>query len=397
MTFRLLLVGAHDHTIERVNDLGLEFVLLQVPGRQTALQRSSAHSLLAVDYEQPENEDQVVELAKQFYQNQPFDCVLTFVEYGQEVAARIADELNLPTNTRFKSMEYTRDKLKMRSLLKDNGIHNVDFTIVQSEEELSAFFNRHKGKVIIKPCRGGGGEGIHVIENEAQIAAAMAYTDSFNRGNILAEQYIEGQEYSVETMSVDGKHEIVAITEKEISPAPYFVEQAHVQPAQVSESIRAKIESQVIRLLALIEHNIGPAHTELKVCDGEVYIIETQLRIGGDQIWEMALGTTGVDLVRETLAAIAGLTPPQRNALHNAMAIRFFNFDNSSVSAIDAPDVVEQDDGLIRLFVRQQNLPWQGPVRKSLDRLGYVLVAGIDSEQARVKAQSLLAQIHFSE
>ncbi len=394
MTFKILLVGAHDHTIERIIAEDLQYLLFQVPGRVSERQKATANSILTVDYEKPENEQTLITLAQALHAASPFDAVLTFVEYGQELAAKIADVLSLPTNTSLAAMEYTRDKLQMRDLLSQHGINNIPYATVSNKAELTDFFNDNGHKVIIKPSRGGGGEGIHIITALEQIDQAMPYTDSFNRGDILAEKFIEGEEYSVESISGSG-HEIVAITEKEIGGAPYFVEKGHVQPANVDADIAAKIQQTVISMLDVIGHGVGPAHTEVKVCQGQVYIIETQLRIGGDQIWEMALGTTGVDLVSETICAIAGLDRPPRKPKYTAMAIQFFSFAHSEVSAIVAPAELDDEPNLVRLQLNRQKLPWTGPARKSLDRLGYVLVNAQTADLAQQQAKQLVGKLEF--
>jgi len=79
----------------------------------------------------------------------------------------------------------------------------------------------------------------------------------------------------------------------------------------------------VQELLTLSGHQWGPAHTEIKLSDGIVYIIETQLRFGGDYIWEMTWQVSGFDLVKETFASLVNTPTPVREPQYKCMSISF--------------------------------------------------------------------------
>lgn len=56
----------------------------------------------------------------------------------------------------------------------------------------------------------------------------------------MVEEYMEGPEVSVETLSVNGVCHVIQITDKLTTDAPYFVEMGHSQPSGHTEEIKSR-------------------------------------------------------------------------------------------------------------------------------------------------------------
>lgn len=54
----------------------------------------------------------------------------------------------------------------------------------------------------------------------------------------MVEEFMSGAEVSVEAMTVNGKTEIISITDKYITQPPYFVEIAHSEPSRLGEKYK---------------------------------------------------------------------------------------------------------------------------------------------------------------
>ncbi|MCP3746533.1 ATP-grasp domain-containing protein [Paenibacillus sp. A3M_27_13] len=94
-------------------------------------------------------------------------------------------------------------------------------------------------------------------------------------GTLVIEEYIDdGEEYSVEVLTTNGRHEVLAITTKEVV-MPYFIEAGHLLPAPLKMEDREAIQETVCSLLTSIGHLEGPSHTEIKLRRGIPYIIES--------------------------------------------------------------------------------------------------------------------------
>jgi biotin carboxylase len=170
--------------------------------------------------------------------------------------------------------------------------------------------------MILKPINLGGKRGITVVKHKNELKKAFEYaTNSFRKGTkpvIIAEQFLDGgMECSVESVTFKGKHSIVQITQKDSSGAPHCVELGHHQPAPLSEEIWTKVVRGVSSGLTAIGVTNGPCHTEIKIINGEVYLIEFNARPGGDHIWwPMVELSTGFDIIAAVAQAATGDLQP---------------------------------------------------------------------------------------
>jgi biotin carboxylase len=239
-------------------------------------------------------------------------------------AASIADTLNVATNCSLEAVLCTRNKLRMRQMLVERDFKSIPYARVSSVEELAAFLEKHPRGIILKPIDGVGSQRVFLIKEHSEIEAAFEHATRFGAQGLLAEEYIGGAEYSIESLSKRGRHEILAITEKIISGAPHFIEFGHNQPAVLGAHDQSLIHRATVSLLEQVGHQTGPCHSEVKLYEGQVYIIETQPRIAGDNIWDMTRITTGADLYKETVAHVLGMETSLRRSTATAAAVRFF-------------------------------------------------------------------------
>lgn len=215
------------------------------------------------------------------------DGVVATTELTISIAAFIAQSLGLNGNPLLVAEEIT-DKYRNRCRLMEHPVpflHQPFFLVADSAEDIKA--SSLKYPMILKPVGKGGKRGISVVYSEGKLEDAYKYCQEDCGGNtkVIAEEYIEeGQEYSVETLSYKGKHTLVQITEKTSSGPPHCVELGHYQPAPLSAQMRKCVNDAVCGLLTVVGMENGPCHTELKIKDGLIFLIELNARPGGDFI-----------------------------------------------------------------------------------------------------------------
>ncbi|WP_165157804.1 acetyl-CoA carboxylase biotin carboxylase subunit family protein [Parabacteroides sp. ZJ-118] len=170
--------------------------------------------------------------------------------------------------------------------------------------------------IILKPINLGGKRGLSVVENPQDLAKAFDYAaSSFRKGTaptMIAEEFLYGgMECSVESISYNGKHTIVQITQKDSGGAPHCVELGHHQPAPLSDEDWQKVVCGVSDGLTAIGLTNGCCHTEIKIIDGKVYLIEFNARPGGDHISHpMIMLSTGFDFFQALVKAAMGELEP---------------------------------------------------------------------------------------
>lgn len=166
---------------------------------------------------------------------------------------------------------------------------------------------------IVKPTDRSGSRGVTKVYNveERQKAIARAFAESLVK-EVIIEEYVEGKEISVESISYKGMHYVLQITDKVTTGEPYFVELEHHQPSSLSVELQDKIRMLVPLALDALHITNGASHTEIKITpDGDLKIIEIGARMGGDFIGSHLVElSTGYDLLKGVIQVSLGEFEP---------------------------------------------------------------------------------------
>jgi len=156
---------------------------------------------------------------------------------------------------------------------------------------------------VVKPIHGNGKRGVWFVDSPELFDNIKGHVEYDKDEDAIIEQFIEGKEYSVETLSYKGQHYVVQITEKVSDGAPHFVELGHHQPAEISNDCRQNLCTAIKDILTAVGYINGPSHVELKVTtDGEVYLIDLNPRGGGDYISTILVQlSTNCDYTKEII------------------------------------------------------------------------------------------------
>lgn len=155
----------------------------------------------------------------------------------------------------------------------------------------------------------------------------------------MVEEYVGGQEYSVEYISWQGRHQFLAITEKFTTGAPHYIETGHLEPARLDAATQKKVQQIVEHALDSLGVEYGASHSELKIDnDGKIAIIEIGSRMGGDCIGSHLVQlSTGYDFVDAVIDVALGIEPPlgaSEDAVPQNAAIRFV-FSDDDIAVLD--------------------------------------------------------------
>ena len=298
-------------------------------------------------------------------------------DLGAVTVNYVASQLGLPGN----SMDCTllsTNKHQMRLRFAQRGDPSPGSIQVTGIQDLAGTVLHYP--VIVKPVDRSGSRGITRLEDGRGLAEAIETArDQGFRKEALVEEFVTGQEYSVECISVDGHHHFLAMTQKFTTGAPHFIETGHLQPAPISGARLEKIKAIVFHALDSLEIRSGASHTELKIRpDGTVGLIEIGGRMGGDCIGsDLVFLSTGVDFVRAVVEIALGQQPDLTPG-HGprAAGVRFI-FTEKDLEVLDRLKK-EHPQYLIREDIRPIG---REAVVDSGSRFGYFLMAA-DSREA---------------
>lgn len=319
-------------------------------------------------------------------------------EVAMSVMGRINDELHLSGISREMAIRATNKHL-MREAFEKYGAPSPKSILTKNEEDAwQIFSDQFATSAILKPSRNSGSRGIAKVEKDL---TKDAFIELYRRAlcesrdhQVLIEQFIEGPEFSVEVIVWQGEPYVLAVTDKKTTEAPYFVELGHNQPSMFSEDIQQKLKEGAIAGVKALGLSNCAAHCELKVQDGNAYLMEIGARMGGDFIsTELTHLSTGIDMVAATINVVLGIKPNlQPIETKHGVCIRYFTPKPGKLIGIEGENVLKDPhvyDAEIYYHVGDM-IP---EVKSSLDRSGHVIVTDVDALSAIKRAESIISNV----
>ncbi|MDV9173627.1 ATP-grasp domain-containing protein [Streptomyces sp. W16] len=314
-----------------------------------------------------------------------FDLVVTARDDAQPAAAAVADTLGLPYNS-LRSIEITRNKDLCRAVLAEAGLPQPRWRLCEEARDAREFTATTTGPWVVKPRDGTGSRAVRLLKDAGGLADAMRELTASDRPFVI-EEFVEGAEYSAEGLFLHGQPKVVALTAKETTSAPAFVELGHVVPAPLGPRQAEQARQAVERAVAAVGLTFGLFHAEFWVTGDGVVLGELHCRPGGDYI------TVLIERVHPGLEYFGALFDslfdpefvPDLTA-HGAAAVSFLTAVPGRVTEVTG--WAEASSGV---DVVHAHLPL-GPgdtvseLRSSLDRCGAVVVTAGTPEAARSAA-----------
>lgn len=284
----------------------------------------------------------------------------------------VAEKLGLPCNqTKFTNIQ--TNKYAMRQALMDAGLPCPKFVLADENFDL-AKLSGFKFPIIVKPTDRSGSRNIMKLESTDGVMKAVeeACATSFEHKAII-EEYLDGDEYSMETISYCGEHHYLATTKKFTTGAPHFIETGHCQPSGLSEEVLTKAKNNIMKALTALHIENSAGHSEFKVDkNGNINIIEIGARMGGDCIGsDLVYLSTGNDFMKMVIDVSTGNKPNVLDCPKNNNVTIKFIFTESD---IDEMNKLKEKHPEIIYRISDLEIENLGNIVDSSSRVGYYII-----------------------
>lgn len=287
--------------------------------------------------------------------------------------ARIAYDLGL----RFYSEEtaiWSTDKYQMKQRFIEGGVPCARGRVIKSVEEVADL----DFPLILKPRDNSGSRGVILCRDKQALEEAMAEALQYTRlDSVLVEEFIEGREFSIESLHYDGKSEVIQFTEKKTTEFPYNVELGHKQPASLTAEQQDAIREIVAKISSALHFENCPSHTELKINDRGIFVIETSPRLGGDYITSTLTPlSTGINIEDLLLhIALGEKVDTNSGRTNKASGVRFFDLSGETICYVPADyKVVFKKQGVYSIDFKLNKGDEIPSIKSSLNRYGQLIV-----------------------
>ena len=286
--------------------------------------------------------------------------------------AQVAEKYGFP----FFSVEtalWSTDKFKMKQHFMDGGIKCAKGRLVKSVSEVEDF----EYPVIVKPRDNSGSRGVKLCRSREELACSMDEALAVSHfDTVLVEEFIEGAEYSIEGLHCDGKSEVIQFTEKRTTEFPFNVELGHIQPANISEENKEAIRQIVGMIGNALKFEKCPSHTELKINERGIFVIETSPRLGGDYITSALTPlSTGINIEDQLLHIALGDAVSIHPSPVQYSGIRFFDFEEGR-EILHLPDssIVKGWPHVVDFSLSLKEGEKVNRITSSLNRYGHIIL-----------------------
>lgn len=329
------------------------------------------------------------------------DVVITSTSDGPvRTAAYVNEKLGKRPDLSYEDSLCATIKSHMRNRLKENHVPIPEYYAVQNFKEFQAAVEAINGNCIVKPADNAGSRGVTALngtnpQTEEELRSTYEYSkDNSRNGTVMVEEYMAGPEVSVEAMTVDGKTTILTITDKFITPPPYFVEIAHSEPSSLSEEIQERIRQVALQAIAAIRLENGPSHTEIKVTEQGPKIVEIAARLGGDFITSKLVPlSTGVDMVGASVLLATGEKVNLESKWNKGAAIHFIQGTEGVIKNIEIDEALYRLEGVEETVLYKKAGDTVHATKSSNDRIGHIITVGEDAAQALEVGKNALALV----
>lgn len=250
------------------------------------------------------------EACLKYAQEHKVDGVLTAAtDFSVLTMSRIAQEMHLP-GINYEAAKRIKNKAAVRKCLYDAHADDTGYSFeINSLEEIPQILPQVKFPIMMKPCDGSGSRGASRVDRAEEFVKACEFAMS---GSIthraVAEPFVEGKEYGVESFVDNGEIHILGIMQKDMTLPPYYAELGHAIPSGLPQATEEKIRTCVHKALVALGVNHGSVNMDLLLSEsGDVHIVDVGARMGGNLIGSHIIPMgTGVDYMGNMIRAAVG-------------------------------------------------------------------------------------------
>lgn len=287
------------------------------------------------------------------------DGVLSSCDYYLKAVAEVAAALNLPSSP-VAAVTAATNKFLMRRALKEKGVPGPRFFLARSAAEAAAAAEEAGFPLIVKPADMNGSELVQKVNDPDALVKAveMVNATAVNTRNqarfpgALIEEYLPGEEFSVECCIFDGDVFVLGITDKKLGGRDKVVEVGHMFPADIHPEEASALKNHVKEALLAIGYSNGVAHVEARLTPQGPRIIEINARIGGNYISDLVERVTGISPLTQMIQIALGQPPDLPERLSNqgpeSAAIAFvLPLESGILKGYDGEDEMKNSPGVV--------------------------------------------------
>jgi biotin carboxylase len=296
--------------------------------------------------------------------------------------AQLAERLGLP-GLPVETARTVADKRRMRAAFERAKVRCPKGREATRFEEAEQAFHQLGAPVVVKPVDGSAQRGVTEVRAEAELPDAVDRALAASRaGAFVLEQYLDGDEFTVNGFLLEGEYFPMSVTRRLLHPPPPLgVCIAHRYPSLLTKE--APLFELAHKASLAVGLDTGPSYVQVRMRDGQPWAIEVGARLGGGKDAELAKLVTGFDAIRANVLWALGELRREDLGHGEPQApvgqVRFVVREPGRILRLDTAPALALDG------VHEAGWYWREgmtlpPMTSGAERLGYLLLTA-ETEQ----------------
>ncbi len=318
--------------------------------------------------------------------------------------AAVAQELNLPSFSITTALKAT-NKEEMRKALSKFNIKVSPYIIAEKIEDIEEYTSKVQGPWVFKPIDSSGQRGTTIINDKKFIESSFNNAINFsNAKKVLVDKYIAGPEIHVTMFVINGKVHFLAISDRiTLNNQNFGIAVRHIAPSDISPKLEDEIKDICTKSVKAIGLENGVATCELIIKE-QPYLMEIAVRTPGGYLREVALYTSGIDIIKATilqsLGQLQNIEQAQTNDYYNAVSVKFISKLNlpaniTTITKVQEEKISNEED--IKLvnfhFTGNFKVP---ELQSSVGRFAVIISVGKNRKEAVKTSEDKFNNIKFN-
>jgi biotin carboxylase len=295
-------------------------------------------------------------------------------------------------------IHHIQNKITSRRIL-ENTPYTPNFSILEPDMSIDYLLENHNDKleIIVKSPSSTGSKDVFFPKSIKELTSVIKTLRKRNLSHpILLEEYITGPQYLVETVSRDGKVQIIAVFAQEITYGERFIITGYNLKINLDQDFLDHLQKAVTDILDLHGLQNGACHLEMRYSHNQWKLIEINPRISGGAMNQMIELGLGINLIEETLKMAIGMEPDFTVKSKKHIFTQYVTIDISgTLLRVSGKRKAMDSKGVIDVYVKPKKGTFLRPPTSMGHRYAYIIATGESEEEARQNAKNAASLIQF--
>ncbi|MBB3664221.1 biotin carboxylase [Prauserella sediminis] len=319
-------------------------------------------------------------------------------DVGLPALAWLTRHWNLPASLPDLAMRASVDKSVFRELCAELDLPGYRAVSGTPDDDLVKRARELRFPALVKPVDSSGSRGVVACAGPGFLRSAFAESVAFSpEGKLVVEEYVTGMHLTVEVLMRQGSVAFHAVTERTITPPPYFVTTSHLVPAELPSGVDAELVGMLEAVCERIDYPDGPLTLDAVLGrDGRLYLVEMGARMGGNGLAELIESCYGVDVMAATMATAMGDEPVLASREPVPTMVQVFGADRAGrLAEVCGIEEVRSHPAVVDLRLFADEGTFVRAYEQAGYKLGYAVLQAPTMDDLRAAAEAVRGALKF--